>query len=47
VKANYNRFAEKCLSTEDISKGVEFPEHIDTTIVMKGLEFFFTKEKKP
>jgi len=46
VKGNYNRFAEKCLSAEDISRGVEFPENVDTTILMKGLEYFFTKDKK-
>ena len=46
VKENYNRFAEKCLSAEDISRGVEFPENVDSTILMKGLEYFFTKDKK-
>jgi hypothetical protein len=45
VKTNYNSFATKCLSVDDITRGVEFPEHIDTTILMKGLEYFFTDKK--
>jgi len=46
VKANYNTFASKVLTPEDISRGVEFPEAVDTTILMKGLEFYFQKDKK-
>ena len=46
VKVIYNQFAQHCLSTEDISRGVEFPETIDSTIFMKGLEHFFQAEKK-
>lgn len=46
VKANYNRLAEKCLTAEDISRGVEFPEFFDISIIMKGLEYYFSNEKK-
>lgn len=46
MKGTYNRLAKICLSKEDVSKGVEFPEVISTEIQMKGLEFFFAKEKK-
>ena len=41
VMTNYNLFASKCLTAEDISRGVEFPEALDSTILMKGLEFYF------
>jgi hypothetical protein len=46
IRSTYNRHASICLSTDDISKGTEFPEEIVSDIQMKGLEFYFAKEKK-
>lgn len=44
MKSTYNRLTKICLSGEDTSK--EFPAEITSEIQMKGLEFFFAKEKK-
>jgi hypothetical protein len=46
IRTSYNKFAEQCITEDDISRGLDFPESITSTIKMKGLETYFEKDKK-
>jgi hypothetical protein len=46
VRSNYNLLADCSITEEDLNRGAEFSESIETVINMKGLENYFAEDKK-
>lgn len=45
MRGVYNTYAEKALNQDDIKRGIDFPQQMMQLIEMKGLEYFFDKDR--
>ncbi len=46
MKQHYNKFSQKAISEDDLLRGIDFPFQMNGDLDMKGIEYFFEREKK-
>ena len=46
MKQHYNKFSQKAISEDDLLRGIDFPFQMNVDLDMKGIEYFFEREKK-